>query len=70
MAERKNYKLMKHLLSLVFAVTLIIQSQYMVDNVLYTDFTLQGESYQGVYYEDMYDMLNDACLVEYESQVS
>ena len=70
MAERKNYKMMKHLLSLVFAVTLIIQSQYMVDNVLYTDFTLQGESYQGVYYEDMYDMLNDACLVEYESQVS
>jgi len=61
--------MMKHLLSLVFAVTLIIQSQYMIDSVLYTDFTLQGESYEGVYYEDMYYMLNDACLAEAESQV-
>ena len=60
---------MKHLLSLVFAVTLIIQSQYMVDNVLYTDFDLQGDHYTGIYYEDMYDMLNDACLTEAESQV-
>lgn len=60
---------MKHLLSLVFAVVLIVQSQYMVDNTLYVDFDLQGDLYEGVTYEDMYDMLNDACLAEAESQV-
>lgn len=60
---------MKHLLSLVFAVVLIVQSQYMVDNTLYVDFDLQGDLYEGVTYEDMHDMLNDACLAEAESQV-
>jgi hypothetical protein len=62
-------RFVKNIMTLAFAVTLIIQSQYMIDNVLYTDFDLQGDHYTGVYYEDMYDMLNDACLAEAESKL-
>lgn len=60
---------MKNLTTLLLAVVLMVQAQYMVDGKLYVDYDLNGESYQGVYYEDMFDDLNSACLDEAEKQV-
>jgi hypothetical protein len=48
-------------------VKLEVTCQYEQDDALYVDFVLDGEKYEGVAYEDMYDMLNDACLSDMES---
>ena len=60
---------MKNLTTLLLAVVLLVQAQYMVDGKLYVDYDLNGESYQCVYYEDMFDDLNSALCEEAESQV-
>ena len=52
----------------MLAVVLMVQNQYMQDGVFYVDFTLQGEDYEGVTYDDMYDMLNSACCEDAENQ--
>lgn len=54
----------KFLLLLVFTVTFIVRSQYMVNGLMYCDYYLNGDEYQGVYYEDMMDDLNNACAVD------
>lgn len=54
----------KIMLKMLLAITLLIQCQYAQDGELLCDFVLNDEQYQGVYYEDMYDMLNDACEME------
>jgi hypothetical protein len=51
------------------AVILVVQNQYEVDGKFYVDYVLNGELYTGVYYEDMFDDLNSACLEQAESEV-
>ncbi len=51
---------MKTLLKYMLVVTFIVQSQYVVNGLLLCDYSLQGEKYVGVYYEDMMDALNTA----------
>ena len=58
----------KLLLTGLLAVVLMVQNQYMQDGIFYVDFTLQGENYEGVTYDDMYDMLNSACCEDAENQ--
>ena len=50
----------------MLAVTLIIQNEYYVDGLCYCDFELNGECYEGVYYEDMLDMIDEASHVEFD----
>ena len=60
--------LKKLVLTGLLAVVLMVQNQYMRDGIFYVDFTLQGENYEGVTYDDMYDMLNSACCEDAENQ--
>jgi hypothetical protein len=48
-------------------VRLEVTMQYVQDDEVYCDFILDGEKYEGVTYDDMFDMLNDACLNDIES---
>jgi hypothetical protein len=57
---------MKNLL-MALVVTFTLTNQYAVGQELYCDFVLQGESYEGVTYDDMNDMLNDACAEDYDA---
>jgi hypothetical protein len=58
---------MRHLiLSGLLAVVLMVQTQYTLDNEVYVDFTLDGEAYEGVTYDDMHEIFNNACLEDIE----
>ena len=61
---KKMFK--KILIMVMFVVTLIIHSEYYVNGSCYCDFELNGESYEGVYYEDMLDMLDSASHDEFD----
>lgn len=47
-------------------VTLVVHMQYAVNGELYVDYTLDGQRYIGVAYEDMFDDLNSTCELSYE----
>lgn len=60
----------KYIIKLMLLVTLTINNQYFnTDKELLVDFTLNDHIYTGVYYEDMFDMLNDACLSDHENKL-
>jgi hypothetical protein len=50
----------------MLAVTLIIQNEYYVDGSCYCDFEINCECYEGVYYEDMLDMIDAASHAEFD----
>ena len=51
----------RFLMMALLTVTFIVHSQYVIDGFVYCDYSLNGDEYQGVYYEDMMDNLNNAC---------
>lgn len=54
----------KFLLMMMLAVTFIVHCQYTVDGKVYCDYSLNGDEYQGAYFEDMMDNLNSALAEE------
>ena len=48
----------------VLAIVLIVHCQYVVDDRVYCDYSLNGDEYQGVYWEDMVDNFTSACAQE------
>ena len=50
----------KFIIMMMLAVTFIVHSQYVVDGFVYCDYSLNGDEYEGVYFEDMMDSLNSA----------
>ena len=60
---------MKYIIKLMLSVVLIVHSQYVVNGNLLVDYSLDGNEYTGVYYEDMFDDLNSRLELSYEGDV-
>ena len=53
---------------MALAVVLTVNTQYVVNGQLLVDYTLNGESYTGVAYDDMFDDLNSTLELSYDDQ--
>lgn len=54
---------------MMLAVVLMVNTQYVMNGVLYVDYTLNGELYTGVTYDDMFDNLNSTLELDYDNGV-
>jgi hypothetical protein len=57
----------KFIINLLFAVVFIVHGTYYEGDKMYMDFDLNGNCYQGVYWEDAMSMVDEAIELEMQN---
>ena len=62
--KQEGLQMKSFVIKCVLAIVLIVHCQYVVYDRVYCDYSLNGDEYQGVYWEDMVDNFTSACAQE------